>query len=158
MGLIQSLKGMVRVELVSGEIPGALAAIAQMGIPISFVKTGDALTVRFDVRREDYRRLAAVCKKRGDALRILGRKGIYWTGKSLIRRPVLLSGMAVLLAAVLYLPGRVLFVRVEGNERIPAGRILEAAEECGICFGASRREVRSERLKNALLQELPRFN
>ena len=155
MGLIQSLRGTVRVELVSGEIAGALADIAQMGIPINSVKIGDALTVRFDVRREDYRRLAAVCKKRGDALRILGRKGIYWTGKSLIRRPLLLSGMAVLLAAVLYLPGRVLFVRVEGNERIPAGRILEAAEECGICFGASRREVRSERVKNALLQELP---
>ena len=155
MGLIQSLRGTVRVELVSGEIAGALAAIAQMGIPISFVKTGDPLTVRFDVGQEDYRRLATVCKKRGDALKILGRKGIYWTGKSLLKRPLLLAGVAALLAAVLHLPGRVLFVRVEGNERIPAGRILEAAEESGICFGASRREVRSERVKNALLEALP---
>ncbi len=155
MSLFRSLKGTVRLELVSADVPGALVAIAENGIPIYSVKTGDALSVRFDVRREDYRQLTAVCKKRGESLRILGRKGLYWTGKGLLKRPLLLAGVAMLLTSAVYLPGRVLFIRVEGNERIPAGRIMEAAEESGICFGASRREVRSERVKNALLQSLP---
>ena len=39
--------------------------------------------------------------------------------------------------------------------QIPARKILEAAENCGIAFGASRREVRSERVKNALLFAVP---
>ena len=61
----------------------------------------------------------------------------------------------LLLYASLYLPSRVLFVTVEGNETIPAQLILEKAQDCGIRFWAQRREVRSERMKNALLEALP---
>ena len=46
-------------------------------------------------------------------------------------------------------------MEVQGNEKIPERRILAAAEECGIRFGASRRRVRSEKLKNQLLAAIP---
>jgi sporulation protein YqfD len=52
------------------------------------------------------------------------------------------------------LPGRILFISVEGNERIPDQLILESAERCGIRFGADRRKVKSEKVKNMLLGEL----
>jgi sporulation protein YqfD len=55
----------------------------------------------------------------------------------------------------LYLPSRVLFVKVEGNTRVSADKILEVAEICGIRFGASRRRVRSEAIKNNILLQLP---
>ena len=48
-----------------------------------------------------------------------------------------------------------LFVYVEGNSLVPSQRILEAAQECGIRFGASRRKVRSEAMKNTLLDVMP---
>jgi sporulation protein YqfD len=57
----------------------------------------------------------------------------------------------------LILPSRVLFVRVEGNAEIPTRYIVETAERCGIGFGASRREVRSERMKNMLLDHIPQL-
>ena len=44
---------------------------------------------------------------------------------------------------------------MEGNERVPARLILERAEECGVCFGAPIRELRSEQVKNHLLWALP---
>lgn len=83
------------------------------------------------------------------------RRGLYWVGRRLLGRPVLLTGMLLLLTLVLVLPTRVLFIEVEGNSHIPARQILEAAESCGIRFGVSRREVRSERMKNALLAAIP---
>ena len=36
-------------------------------------------------------------------------------------------------------------------------KILSAAEDCGIVFGASRRRVRSEKTKNALLSAIPQL-
>ena len=75
--------------------------------------------------------------------------------KGLLSRPVLLGGMGLLLAASLYLPSRVLFIRVEGNSVVDTREILAAAEACGIRFGASRREVRSEKVKNNLLEKVP---
>ncbi len=44
---------------------------------------------------------------------------------------------------------------MEGNSTVPAGQILEAAEESGLFFGVSRRGIRSEKIKNDLLSLLP---
>ncbi len=155
MGLWQSLGGMAEVELTSAELGAALQAINRRNIPLHRVNQIGDLTARFWISRRDYRKLRNLCEKRGESLKLFHRSGIYWTIKSLLHRPVLLFGMALLTAMVFYLPTRVLFVQVEGNQTVPTNRILEAAEESGIRFGASRREVRSERMKNALLGAVP---
>jgi len=70
---------------------------------------------------------------------------------------VLIFGVLLWLFLLLYLPGRVLFVEVEGNRSVSRQLILEKAEECGVGFGAARRAVRSEKLKNALLSQIPQL-
>ena len=155
MDLWKSLAGMVEVELTSAEPEIALGAINASGIDVFWVQQKSELTFAFQIRRKDYRTLTKLCEKRGETLRLLKKTGLYWTGKRLLHRPVLLFGMALFLAMVLYLPSRVFFIRVEGNVTVPARRILAAAEDSGIRFGASRREVRSEKMKNALLAAVP---
>ena len=155
MDFWRSLAGMVEVELTSAEPGAAFQAVNARNIPIFRVRQVSDLTARFVILRRDYRRLAALAEKRGETLRIFRRKGLYWAGKSLLKRPALVLGMALLLSLVLYLPTRVLFVRVEGNAAVPAKQIVAAAEESGIRFWASRREVRSEKVKNALLSAVP---
>lgn len=113
------------------------------------------MTVCLTIRLGDYRRLIRYLKKRGDTVKIVGRKGVYWRIMGLLHRPVLAAGMLFLLFLTLYLPTRVLFVRVEGNESVPTNLVLEQAQRCGICFWANRREVRSEKIKNALLGAIP---
>ena len=115
----------------------------------------DALTARLQIRRRDFRKLAALAEKRGESVRILRRPGLYWVFKRLALRPVLATGLTVPILLSLLLPTRVLFVRVEGNEAVHSRRILAAAEDCGIRFWASRRQVRSEQVKNALLEAVP---
>lgn len=155
MNLWNSLAGMLEVELTSAQPEGALEAISAAGISIFRLEQIDALTFSFRMFRSDLRRLSALCQKRGEIYRVLRVNGLYWLGKRLLRRPVLLIGMAGILAMVLFLPTRVLFVQVEGNVAVPENRILDAAESCGIHFWASRREVRSEKMKNALLLAVP---
>ena len=155
MGLWQSLAGMVDVEVTSAHVEGMLAAVTDAGISIRGVQSLDPLTVRFQIPRREYTRLWKLLDRRGDGMKIIRRRGLYWRLKSLLYRPVLTVGMCLLLVGALYLPSRICFVEVEGNSTLPDRQIMEAARNCGIRFGASRREVRSEKVKNELLSALP---
>jgi len=157
MGLFRSMAGVLRVHLTGPDITASLETAARAGIEILDARILNDVSVRFLLRRSQYRTLCDLCSRRGDDIRILGREGFYWIGKAMGKRPLLLCGIALLMFLTLWLPGKVLFVRVEGNQTVPVNQVLETAAECGIRFGASRREVRSERMKNALLENLPQL-
>lgn len=157
MGLWKSLTGIYTVKITSAAPADMLTLINASDIVLfDIVQTGD-LTVTGSIYKSDYKRLCKLLINRGEKLEILQRRGVYWTAAGLRRRPVLLIGLTVYLILVLYLPTRVFFVRVEGNQTIPTQKILEDAEKCGIYFGALRRDVRSEKVKNALLAEVPQL-
>ncbi len=155
MGLFRSIAGTVLVELTSADVSGMLSAINRAGITVLNIrKTGD-LSVAMVIGRTDFRTLRALIAKRGEKLCVRKRSGFYWSFKRLLQRPVLVTGMVALLALMIYLPSRVFFVRVDGNMAVPARMILEQAQACGIRFGASRAKVRSEKVKNDLLNAIP---
>ncbi len=157
MGLTGLFSGTVRLELTSADPAGALHRINDMGIPVWDVARIGELTVVFTATRRNYPKITKMAERKGEQLRILKRWGLFWPVSGLRHRPVLVAGMVVLLAMALFTPSRVLFVRVEGNSVVPAAQILEAAQDAGIRFGASRRAVRSEKMKNALLGLLPQL-
>ena len=157
MNLWKSFGGVLEIELVSADPEAALSAVNAVGIPLFAVTRVSDLVFRFELLRSDYDRLTVLCRKRGDTLTILRKKGLYFTFRQLLRRKLLLLGIGILVLGSCILPTRVLFVRVEGNQLVPTNRILAAAEGSGIRFGASRRAVRSERVKNALLDAVPQL-
>ena len=157
MGIWKGSTGMIQVELTSADITGALSAINDARIRIWNASAHGDLTIRFWAERHDNRKLSALAEKRGERLEVIRKKGLYWTLKNLLRRPVLVVGTVLLLMMVLFIPTRIYFVQVEGNETVPEKLIIAAAEESGICFGASRRAVRSEKVKNELLSALPQL-
>ncbi len=157
MDIFQSAAGRVTVALTSADIPGMLRQMNQAGIMIFDMSSSGPLTVVLTIRRKDFKRVHQIAHGRGDQLKRLHNQGIYWTAKGLIHRPILIIGCMMIIALSMILPSRVLFVRVEGNAEIPSRYIVEAAQNCGIGFGASRREVRSERVKNKLLDYIPQL-
>lgn len=157
MGIFKSMAGMVTVELTSADVAGAMQGINDLGIQIFKAQPRGDLTVQFEIYRRDFRVVGRFAAKRGERLKVLGRRGLYWTAKGLLKRPVLVLGVTALLFLALFVPSRVYFVRVEGNQTVPARLILEAAEQSGIGFGASRRAVLSEKMKNALLSAVPQL-
>jgi len=151
-----SLGGVVEVTLTSADPAGTMSAISAGGIVLlSAAGCDDPLMLKLRLRRKDLSAVKRILERRGDRLEHIRRLGLYWSMAGLLNRPVLLIGMAILVFLVLFLPTRIYFFRVEGNATIPTNLILEKCAQCGISFGASRSEVRSEKLKNALLEAMP---
>ena len=157
MDFWRSIEGMIEAELTTADAEAAFAALNAAGIALKNLRQTGALTYSFSVPHRKYTTSSKICHKRGESLHIRKRYGIYWAIRGFLARPVLAIGTLLLTALVLWIPSRVFFVTVEGNTSIPEKGILEAAENCGITFGASRREVRSEKVKNALLSEVPQL-
>ena len=155
MSFWKQAAGIVRAELVSADPEGVLRALGEAGIALDEITPKGALTLEFLLRREDLPAAEALCRKRGDSFRVLGRQGLWYAVGALWERKLLLTGLFFLLGLTMLLPTRVLFFRVEGNKAVPRARILWEAERQGLSFGASRRGVRSERVKNALLEAIP---
>ena len=150
-----SISGFVVLELTGADIPSFLRALAEKGIHLFRIQQKNLLTAYIWVRRGDQGKIDLLAEKRGAAVRVVQRQGLYWLLLFLLRRPVIVTGIGLILLLSWFLPTRVLFVTVEGNSSIPDNRILEKAAECGITFGANRRVIRSEKVKNSLLEALP---
>ena len=153
----KSLTGILTLEVVSASPETLPDALVGANIPVFRLEPMEELTCRMDIRRRDLPALQKILDRRGASLRILQRRGFYWTAKSALHRPVLLAAFLLLTALTFFLPSRVLFVSVEGNSAVSDRQILSAAEEAGIRFGSSRKLVRSEQVKNRLLSAVPRL-
>lgn len=155
MTINHMLQGMTMMELVCAEPEKTIYALNQFDIGIYKVEFMDPLTVHFSIERKNLSKLITLINSRGEKIRIIGQSGLFCKFRKAMQRPLLSAGILVLFLLSCFLPTRVLFVRVEGNEQVPSRLIIERAEACGIRFGASRREVRSEKTKNALLGTIP---
>ena len=157
MDIWNRIIGMCEIEITGADPEASLDALLISGMDITRIRKKSELTAAFFVPQGQRADLEQICRKRGDLYKIISRIGVWPRARSILSRPLLCFGMAVLLSISIWLPSRVLFVRVEGNSLIAENRILEAAQACGIGFGASRREVRSEKVKNALLSSVPQL-
>ena len=149
--------GIAEVIITSADLTAVLAIMEQYSINIKNVEYMDLLRIRFSVSYRDLPILNEIIKKRGESLKIVSQTGFFLAISRLLFRPVLSFGLLLVLALSCWLPTRILFVRLVGNENIPSKLILQQAEMCGIHFLSSRREVRSEKIKNALLAQLPQL-
>ena len=147
--------GVIVVRVDSADCIAVLDKIRKIGVITNRIHFIDEFTVEFQIQGKSLKKVIALVEKRNEKIEVLDCKGTYWTLLSWFKRPVLVFGITVVLFLTIYLPTRVFFFRVEGNTAVPTQKIIEAAMQCGIDFGAARTEIRSEKVKNALLQALP---
>ena len=147
----------ITLQVISADAAALLRLIDKENIPLYHIRQIDELTILLQIKKRDEQRLRILLKKCRAEVQTLSKNGFYWKLHSIVKRPVLIAGLAFLLLAGFYLPTRIFFFRVDGNNTIPNRMILEAAGEAGIRFGASAKDVRSERMKNALLQAIPKL-
>ena len=145
----------IKLQLISADIPRALNHLNTWGITIYDYVPVDDITAVFSIEVSFYQ-TAVNLERYGCRISILHDVRVSYADV-MKRRWILLVGITFLLFLTAFIPTRVLFIQVEGNNMLPDRLILEKAEECGICFGANRGAVRSERVKNQLLQLLPQL-
>lgn len=134
-----------------------LQTLMQKEIRIRNVVWLDDFTVQICVPTHKTNRVLGLLRNRTDNARVLRTNTLHKYAHALLHRPVLLIGLILMLFLSLYLPSRILFIQVEGNDTIPTRQIIEAARDCGIRFGASRKDIRSEKIKNALISHIPQL-
>jgi len=147
--------GTVQIRLTAADLEGLLSALNSNGIELFTLSNAEDLSVTAQVRKQDLPKIQKIVTKRGETIDIIDTRGLYWSIRSFVKRPVFIFGLLLLLFLVTVLPTKVLFVNVDGNHTVPEKLILEEASRCGIRFWASRVDVRSEQVKNALLEAIP---
>lgn len=147
--------GLVQLRFIGADAPGSLSAISSAGISVFNSEFIDELTVKVCIQRTSYKKAYKILVSGGNEVEIVEQSGLYWKLMQLIKRPIFMFGMILLAALNIYLPGRILFIQVEGNIHVPSRKILEVVAENGLGFGSLRRDIRSEQIKNKLLESIP---
>lgn len=147
--------GTVTVQIITADPTATLARLYHDWISLQNVRILDELTLEFTLNRTDLKKVLEIIKRRDEKYKIVARRGLYWKLKSAFQRPILVFGIGILILMTIFLPMRILFFEIEGNKMVPDKQILELADQCGIHFGAVRRDIRSEKVKNALLRAIP---
>ena len=151
------LRATVCVLVECADLPAFFRELARIGVSVYDLKYIHNLQATFRIYRKNLRMLTSIANKKGAAVQIKARSGLFWYIRRLIHRPVLIAGVILTLFLTAFVPNKILFIRVVGNERIQDRFILECAEQSGLYFGADRRTVRSEKLKNRMLESIPQL-
>lgn len=147
---------LVKVSLTTADLTRALEEITSRGVTVYHAtEEEDGLTLHFCVQQNGLKTVQKVAEKRGYELKIDRFGTLFLMVKRLRKRPVLVFGVFLLIALTILLPTRIWFVQVEGNEKIPTKQILEQSDRIGIGFGTKRSVIRSEAVKNGLLETIP---
>lgn len=144
---------MMDIQICTAVPEHTLQEIMDLGVEMQDLMYTDGVTLHFQTDRKAAANIREYCLKRGldVTIRTTGSNRM----KSLLNRPVLLLGIGLILFLSIFLPSRILFIQVEGNRTVPVNKILETAGQKGVYFGVSRRSIRSEEVKNALLGTIP---
>lgn len=151
MDLWNRITGMILLEITAADPERFLNLLTQRGIALWDIKLVSRILFHCRIQRRDWDTLSDLAEKMGVSVEPLGAMGLVYRFRTWLQRPIVLVCVTVLVLLTLLLPECILFVDVQGNEQIPARMILEEAEKQGLRFGASRRALRSEEIKNELL-------
>jgi len=143
------------VRIFTADYVGLINRLHENGITLSNIQIIDELTIDVRLSGKEFLQVKKILNRRNESYKIIKRAGLAYKLNAFIRRPVLLIGAAAILFLILYTPSRILFVEVKGNQTVERNRILESAASCGIRLGASRKLVRSEKVKNMLISQIP---
>ena len=100
MGIYRSMTGTLIVEVTSADISRFLTAISDHGISILRTEYVDDLTVLLHIHRNDYTAVMQISSRRGEKTRLHQKAGIYWVIRRMQKRPLLITGMLLLLTLI----------------------------------------------------------
>lgn len=154
MDLWNRISGVICLELTAADPEKILNRIAELNVEIWDIERDSQIQVRFQIQKNCLEQVDAIAEKMGASIREVRTDGLIYRLLAWKKRPAILLCLLILSILTLLLPERILFLDVVGNESIPTRLILESAAEHGLKFGADRRALRSEEIKNELLGEL----
>ena len=149
------MRDKIGVDIVSTNMPGLLSRLLECNVSVEKIQQKEPLVYSCLLDRKNYETACEIAAKRGDKITQNSQRGVRTLAENILKRPFIVLGTMILLTLTMWLPTRVLFITVEGNESLSDKRILEEVARSGLFCGVARKEVRSEQVKNQLLSTLP---
>lgn len=143
------------VQISCAEPEYILTRLSRIGVTVRNVKPVEVYKMHLQIDSHDYAAVLALVERCGGKISIIRVFGPSVVLHLIKKRFVLAFGIIILLVLTLYIPSRIFFISVEGNVRLGEARILQCAEQSGLVFGANRKIIRSEKIKNELLHAIP---
>ncbi|MDR0531171.1 MAG: sporulation protein YqfD [Oscillospiraceae bacterium] len=152
--LIRFLRGYICFTASDGFPERFLNLCNQAGVVIWDVgwKKG-AMTGRTD--RHGYALMQTCADPAGIQLTAQRKVGLPFLLRDYRRRAGMLAGLAVCVAVLSFLSGRIWTIEVTGNRQVETVRILAAMEQQGVRLGARRKLLNSKTINASVLRQLP---
>lgn len=128
---LQYIRGIVTVQLVSGDADAFLKEAAQRH-ELWDIRHGRDGRLVFRTTVPGFFRLRPAMRLARARIRVVDRSGVPFVMARLSRRKTFAAGMLGFIAALYLLSTLVWDVQVKGNDRIPAEQVLQAAREEGL--------------------------
>ena len=155
MRLLKNISGIVRLKITSGDISGSLSAITAAGIILHEIVYDTDLCIIAMVTASDYWKICKLIDKRGDKCEVISKSGFVFFCRQLYRRTALIFGICLLIVLTIWIPRRIFFIQIEGNKTVNQKSILLSAQNNGVRFGCLRSELRSDEIKNKIIEDIP---
>ena len=152
------LSGYIRVSVTGGTPEWCLNALAEAGVAFWDVEWQDAFTVLLTVYVKDADLVQKSAQKSMCTSRVCATGGFRRSISGLRGRLPLLAAVVLALAVSIVLPRFIWFYSVEGNERVPAEKIIRAVRETGVGLGVYGPDIDPQTIKNRVLERIPELS
>ncbi len=154
-GLRERLTGVLVVECRGEGLERLINAAHTRGIVLWDIRRVSPTAALFKMAAVDFRRLRPVIRRRGIKLKIRRKRGLPFVIQRLKKRKGILLGAAAGAAVIYALSSFVWFIDVQGNNKLSAQQVLEAARTLGLERGVWRSQVDPASIARRLKEKLP---
>ena len=158
LNVVNLLQGTVKITVESGFPERVLNLCSAHGIAFWEMEWHAPTTFSIKLSRRNFLRLRRLAKKLDCKITVDRKAGVPFFVNRFRRRYVLLAGLALAAALVLFGSFFVWDFEIEGNETVSDERILRALEAEGVTYGTFGLGIHPETLKNHILMEIPELS
>lgn len=152
------MKGNVLLRIISADMLSVIKALTEAQITIYNIEEVSPIEFQIWIHIRSFNKTSRLLEKKGIEYSVLHRVDYLSRIKSIRNRVVIFLCLSFLIGCSIYLPTKVLFIEILGNEVVSDIRILESIGQYGLFVGIDRAQVRSEEIKNHLLEDIPELN
>lgn len=143
------------IRFIAADPESVLTSLTTEGVELTDITWVDNLTVEIQIKNRQRLLVEGRFDKIGITFHVIKHEGLIWSIHRLLKRPVLVVSILLISLLIFLLPGRVLQIEILGNEMIPEKDLLQKIEDADIHLGMKTSKLRSEQIKNMLMEEIP---
>ncbi len=148
----------VQIRMICADIPNTFRRLTSADISVFDINMESDISTVFTIKNKDISQTKKLLLKSGAEFEVLNQWGIGWLLYQVRCRMLLILGVVALTCLTVWIPTRIFFVNVQGNQRLPERLIVQTAENLGLKFGCSRSNIRSEAVKNLMIESIPELD